>query len=308
MDDLADELLRWGMAGWTFILEIAAFLSIYKLILNYNDKFAVFGNRIHLYFPTEPLSSLATLGAMGIPLGFLIYQIYFYLFWTIPLSKAEPPEKKIVKKILKCSKYNPSDSDLNDVYKKWVESVINNKGTKNKKRWVKLVQFIRKREIKDLINFRNYWSLAQAIWLHNVDDKHDRAAKKLQYLSYMFDSLGAIITAICLALFTLFIYNGWLIGRYGLYKTFPLKLNLLFASIKYIYLWQVVLLISAIEILATYIFYKILWVNRIHIRSSIVTLMHSFICNFNCIEECGKKRRNHFVGIKQGPEELIKNS
>jgi hypothetical protein len=68
-------VIRWGIPGWVFLTLIFLALKI--------ANFTITGSFIshELKKPTELLSSIVSFALIGVPVGYLLYQSYFYTFW-----------------------------------------------------------------------------------------------------------------------------------------------------------------------------------------------------------------------------------
>ncbi|MCE9647046.1 MAG: hypothetical protein K8S20_13675 [Chloroflexi bacterium] len=81
------QFVRWGIPGWTLAISFiifALFDNNSKIIVNTANLFATQGNGDNFW--ALLFAGVLTIGA-GIPVGYLIYQIYFYLRWVSPVSK-----------------------------------------------------------------------------------------------------------------------------------------------------------------------------------------------------------------------------
>lgn len=74
MENSEMQVLRWGIPGWVTILTYMA-LSVSARGYDVNKLINPEGSLLSV-------GSVALLVAIGIPLGYIIYQIYFYVKWT----------------------------------------------------------------------------------------------------------------------------------------------------------------------------------------------------------------------------------
>jgi hypothetical protein len=84
--------VRWGIPGWTMFLSFAGFSMIDILLSPASSKntligiFKVITEIVSLNATASAVGALLV-AAAGIPLGFVIYQAYFYVRWNSPFSK-----------------------------------------------------------------------------------------------------------------------------------------------------------------------------------------------------------------------------
>ncbi len=92
-DSDQSKYLRWGIPGWMMFISFFGFLLIDVLFSQESNK-----NEFYIFITqtaqqTVEFSSVSAavvgllIAAAGIPLGFLIYQVYFYIRWTSPFSR-----------------------------------------------------------------------------------------------------------------------------------------------------------------------------------------------------------------------------
>jgi len=79
--------IRWGIPGWTVAIAILIFVFSDYFSAN-DDRMFVLLNQAFLSTGSwQALLAALLVSGAGIPLGFVIYQIYFYLRWNSPVSK-----------------------------------------------------------------------------------------------------------------------------------------------------------------------------------------------------------------------------
>lgn len=281
MDRSLSQVLRWGMAGWCLIGELGMFFSIYKLVLAGSGTYTLLDGRIPLL--ADPGLMTVVLAAVGVPLGYFIYQFYYFLFWTVPLGAA-PPERALIERLIeRCERNHQLDEVLQDLYGSWAEQVTASK-------FVGLIArpFTRRsgRSTRDVIRFRSTWALTRAAWLRSLSHGGDGnvgfalAGDRFEYLTSMYDGLGAVMVANWAALAVALSYKVWRItfmdGWLGSYTIelahSPIRLPVV----------VVMGLFFALEMLLAKTLHRIVWTNRIYLRLSVVTLADSFICQIAC--------------------------
>ncbi len=82
-------LARWVIPGWVAIALLIVFFAIdYEFSPNGRNVFkCLYGNNIRTLGIQDTLSIIALLAALSVPLGFIIYQMYYYLRWNSPFSR-----------------------------------------------------------------------------------------------------------------------------------------------------------------------------------------------------------------------------
>ena len=80
---------RWAIPGWVAIALLLVFLVIdYKFAPNSRNIIkCLYGNRFISLNIQDALSVIVLLVVLSIPLGFIIYQIYYYFRWNSPFSR-----------------------------------------------------------------------------------------------------------------------------------------------------------------------------------------------------------------------------
>lgn len=165
------QFVRWGIPGWTMAVSFIIFILIDYVSANDDRMYLTLNNA----FQNEAIWTLIIAGFLtagaGIPIGFLIYQIYFYLRWVSPVSKNGffPP-------FLHGRMTEMKDSLRNiDIYK-----------LSFNKQWRKVI-------IEETKDHRSIWHYISPI-LHEAlltIDKDDILHKHLNYLKETLHSLGA---------------------------------------------------------------------------------------------------------------------
>jgi hypothetical protein len=87
--DTARQILRWAIPGWNIWLFAFLFIGV---------RFVLSGTILTLTdYATRNLDRVVTLltvlAGLGIPIGFLIYQIYFWVYWGLPIPFKNPEDR-----------------------------------------------------------------------------------------------------------------------------------------------------------------------------------------------------------------------
>jgi hypothetical protein len=78
-----NEIITWGIPGWVFLT--------WMLLISYNN----YSNEIREFLATNPFESLTIttlIAGIGVPIGYMIYQLYFAMYWSLS-SKVASLEK-----------------------------------------------------------------------------------------------------------------------------------------------------------------------------------------------------------------------
>jgi hypothetical protein len=120
-----DTFMRWGMPGWTLIMGFLLFVVFDYVSANDPTMFnliniALNGSDVWQLF----ITAILVAGA-GIPLGFIIYQVYFYLRWNSPVSENGFLPPMIVGRVaeLKDTRKDLEENDL-ALGKKWRKKLL----------------------------------------------------------------------------------------------------------------------------------------------------------------------------------------
>lgn len=81
------ETLRWGIPGWTLVIGFLVFVLFDYFSFNDDRMYRLINAALASAGIWQALLAGLLIAGAGIPLGFVIYQIYFYLRWNSPFSK-----------------------------------------------------------------------------------------------------------------------------------------------------------------------------------------------------------------------------
>ena len=79
-------LLRWGIPGWTVPLSFVIFLALDSLSGGAPAMPRAVADALTGSSVSEAALSALLVTAAGVPLGYLIYQVYFYIRWNSPVA------------------------------------------------------------------------------------------------------------------------------------------------------------------------------------------------------------------------------
>ena len=83
-----ESVLRWGIPGWVSIISFTMFALIDYFASNDSTIYVLINSALKEQELWRTLVAALLIAAAGIPLGFLYFQIYFYLRWNSPVSKS----------------------------------------------------------------------------------------------------------------------------------------------------------------------------------------------------------------------------
>jgi hypothetical protein len=175
--DSARQALRWSIPGFVFVLLVFLFDGIRSL----------FGIPSGLWQAVAGDGRLLLgIAAAGLPIGFMMYQIYFWVYWAFPfpaILRLGQPENRawdVLKDVL-------SEIDLRGVVERqWHEA------PDDSTRKVTLGPFsIRVKDREVMQKYRDNWQLADFLWHRTiVQNKVDSLERKTIALSDVYHGLG----------------------------------------------------------------------------------------------------------------------
>lgn len=298
MDKSVSQVLRWGMAGWCLVGELGLFFALYKLLLSGVQDggtvgFSLLGGRVAAL--SDPGLMTVIFAALGIPLGYFIYQTYYFLFWTVPWSRESPPEAALIERLIgRCPRHKQLDDELNTLTAAWTASVVH----KRFGRLVNsLVRVFRKfvlrrpsnRTSQSVVEFRGRWALTRAAWLRSLTGRREAAntgyslaGDRFEYLTSMYDGLGAIMVANWGALAVGLAYTVWrLVYVDAPFATYTIARGDGLAAWEPP-VWMALAGLWLLQCVIAWAVHSMIWTNRVLLRLSIVTLADAFICQFDC--------------------------
>lgn len=121
-----ESFLRWGMPGWTFIVGFILFVFLDFIIAGDSTVYDLVNSALTDQELLKTLIATILIAAAGIPIGFIINQIYFYIRWNSPVSKSGflPPLIVGREVELKMMLMDLEDKDL-EFGKTWRDNLLN---------------------------------------------------------------------------------------------------------------------------------------------------------------------------------------
>jgi len=247
--DTARQILRWAIPGWHLWLFILLFIAVRFVLSGYILTLTDFASRNF----GELLSFLTILAGLGIPIGFLIYQIYFWIYWNLPLPVKNPDDRGYT--ILK---------DCSLEWKKLVGYDIDSDAHLNPGKSIQLGPFRFAIKTRDLLHrYQHNWLLADFAWyqtlvLNDAKWLDDRTT----VLVDIYHSLGASLVSL------------WL--GYGIYFIYDVIMHRgLIAQGQIVYVWAAVFNFPLLILLTI-----ILRFNRTDTLRTLEAMKHDFITYF----------------------------
>lgn len=191
MNDEIDfgKLSRWGIPGWISIVSLGIFILLDILFGDSSDLYQTIAPLFILTEEINPAIFALLVAAIGIPMGFIIYQAYFFLKWNSPFSKEG----------LMYPWFPGRDSDVNRILHGFDEKLTLNKD------WRKTMLFGRLASIDHRSKSR-YLEMFFTEVVQKLDSNNSVSIySRYRYLYEVVHTLGASTIAIYLSIF---IYTG----------------------------------------------------------------------------------------------------
>lgn len=87
MGNETSKLLRWIVPGWVAILSFALFIGGDLLMDPSHSLYQPLAKLIQKVMPSSQIPTTLVLAIAGFPIGFIIYQLYFYVRWNSPFAR-----------------------------------------------------------------------------------------------------------------------------------------------------------------------------------------------------------------------------
>lgn len=190
--DSGRQLIRWALPGWIVFMFLVMFIFVDMVFHDQNRL-------IYLDVLKKMSNQVIPLGVASIPLGFIIYQLYHWAYWFIPIPSfsrfavADPGDRGLT--ILSGVK------DSVD-FKKIFGYSISITPPSALKKWFVLYY----KDTKVMDNYRKNWHLSDSAWYLALSDGRykdtlEYLEKRNQMLSDIYHSLGACTVAVVLGYF-----------------------------------------------------------------------------------------------------------
>lgn len=214
------------------------------------------------------LTLLTILASLGVPIGFLVYQVYYWLYWQVPLPFFKRPEDRGYS-VLKDSKID---------WQSLVGYSMDEEAHLAKGREIRIIKwrfYIKDRAL--LERYEHNWRLATiAFYLTAQQSKAEITAKHVEMLADIYHSLGATSISLWCGFFSYLIYEV------GMHRTQVLGGEWVFLAASMLN-FAIILLITSI-----------LRFNRAITLRALIALMHDTVTAF---ERSGGKLQTTRVGL-----------
>lgn len=232
----ARQTIRWGIPGWSLFIFFAMFIMM-RWIIRVPIIWGTTGNIINLreLIAQDPLSKATpsvalALGVAGIPIGYLIYQMYFWGFWrawkwpfvpgwVVPLDRGTEILKDLP---ILDDLYRWTGRKLKELPESinWTPKAFKYFPLSFLTTWIRIIPFsstsdwqkargesIDPRRIE--IDYQDNWALAGFAWYKAIlsTDTPQIIENQLSYMFDTFHSLGTVRTALLSAYFLYICYD-----------------------------------------------------------------------------------------------------
>jgi hypothetical protein len=137
-----ENILRWGIPGWTLVVSFVMFAFVDYFFADDSTIYTLIDSALTEGELWRTLVAALLIAAAGIPIGYLVYQIYFYLRWNSPVSKSGllPPLIVGREDELKLMLGDLSDEDL-EMGSSWRDHLLSS-STDHRGSWHYISQFL----------------------------------------------------------------------------------------------------------------------------------------------------------------------
>jgi hypothetical protein len=228
-------------------------------------------------------SLLIPLGIASVPLGFVFYQLYYWIYWDFPVPSVFNPisSRKIIDPVDRGQEILRDVRDKVD-FKIIFENAILKTNPTPFKKW-KWFIYLKSRSV--MYEYRQNWHLSDSAWYLALSDERYKNTVELlerrnQMLSDIYHSLGACYQALVLSYFLYLIAAGWIAVID--FRTFIAAQKILFSSATVlIVIWEIILRLISLGINTTlfYLAFTMFKGGRIASFDALLTLKHDVITN-----------------------------
>ncbi len=189
--DTARQVIRWALPGWIALLFWTGFIAVNTALHGQNQM-------IYLSILKGVSDFLLPLAAIAIPVGFVIYQLYYWVYWYAPVPSLfgrkfiDPVDRG--KEILDAVK---DQVDFKQIFDDPLLKDIPERAFEKRGRFYY-------KSTRIMAQYRKNWHLSDSAWyLALSDERYKNTAefleKRNQLLGDIYHSLGACYYAVTLA-------------------------------------------------------------------------------------------------------------
>jgi hypothetical protein len=274
--DTARQIIRWSVPGWVFFL----------FLFMFDGVTLIFGQRPALWEAVKANKDLlVAITAAGLPIGFLLSQVYSWVYWVFPfpaivgVGTPHDRARDILRDVM-------DDIDWEEML--GVGRVLDKQTPLTPTRWLK-TRFITI-GVKDpatMVRYRYNWLLQEFLWqktlLENDAEWLDETAA---HYSDIYDSLGTTRWSLVLAFLVHTLRH--------VYLTPGQPLMAQWSDVKW---W---LLLTVNLILVTFLF-RALTSARYEVLEALIQFKHDFITYFHRLSQSKEKKRKLRRGARTFP-------
>jgi hypothetical protein len=217
--DTARQIVRWAVPGWVGILFCVIYVFIHLLFINCKCCNPESLSKMAEFFSTFK-GLIPVLGVASIPVGFVIYQLYYWIYWHAPVPKC-------LSRVFSSSDrgrlilQNLENYDFESLFGR---SLYKDRSSAYNSRW---------RDKAVMKKFQLNWTLSESVWykaLNCIKYQHvrDYLDKRCQFLLDIYHSHGANNVALAVGFFFYLIgfAGGKLLkGNLALFDCLPIFAN-----------------------------------------------------------------------------------
>lgn len=246
----ARQVLRWAIPGWLLPIFALTFVSVRFILHGHVLTITDFAQGDY----GTMLTFLTLLAGLGVPIGYLVHQVYHWIYWRVPLPLLKRPEDR-------------GYSVLKDSRTDWQTLVgysVDEGARLERGREIRIGKwrlYIKDRPV--LERYEHNWRLATiAFYFIAQQTKAEIVAKQVETLADIYHSLGATLVSLWLGYFFYLVYD------LGMHRALILKGEWVF------------LLSSLINLPILLLTTAILRFNRFTTLRAILGLMHDTVTAF----------------------------
>jgi len=194
--DTARQVIRWSLPGWMAYFFFVIFITITFLVCGKDQQ-------IYIALLKKANDFSVPLSIATIPLGFFVYQIYYWLYWYAPVPYfvgrfvLNPVDRG--REILDAVKEQIDFKMLFDHPLNPTEEVYQPRKF--------LFSHLRCKSARVMQKYRENWHLSDSVWYFALADERYKSTaefleKRNQMIGDIYHSLGASYTALIIALFS----------------------------------------------------------------------------------------------------------
>jgi hypothetical protein len=250
--DSARQILRWAIPGWLLPMFALGFVSVRFVLCGAVLTISSFAGGNY----SSMLAFLTILAGLGVPIGYLVHQIYHWLYWRVPLPFGKHPDDRGYA-VLK-------DSHTN--WRRLVGYSVDADARFEKGRRIGIGRwqiYIKDRRV--LERYEHNWRLATAAFYFIVQKNEEPVlATQVETLADIYHGLGATLVSLWLAFF--------------LYLTYELSMHR-----QEVFTQWGFAIAAGVNLLLLLVATRALHFNRYATLRALIALMHDTVTAFECL-------------------------